>query len=126
MDKSEDGKALVNVHTISVPAADIGTFKITVRLVKLGLLGRLNTELVQEIPSGVSAKPPLGATSVIVKAVLNCVLRSVCAAPVTATPAVVVVMFGKVKPLVPVKLKVPVPPNETFATATVVGLAVLV
>ena len=34
----------------------------------------------------------------------------VCVAPATATPALLVVIFCEAKPLVPVKLKVPVPP----------------
>ena len=74
----------------------------------------------------VSTKPPLGAVSTIAKGVFNCELKSVCAAPVTATPAVAVVMLGNVSPFALVKLKVPVPPLDTFAIARVVGLAVLV
>ena len=122
MEKSEDGKALVNVQTMLEPAAAFGTFKMTVRFAMLGLLATLTTELVQDIP--VSTNPLLGKLSVKVNTVFKPGIC--CAAPVTATPAVTVVIFGKVKRLEPVKLKVPVPPVDTFAMATVVGLAVLV
>ncbi|MFO1033963.1 MAG: hypothetical protein U1E15_07815 [Hyphomicrobiales bacterium] len=47
-------------------------------------------------------------------AVVALVAFSVCVAPATPTPDVAVVMFWLLQPLVPVKVKVPVPPTDTL------------
>jgi hypothetical protein len=60
---------------------------------------------------------PAGIVSVMVVAVETAV--SVCVAPVTPVPAVTVVMVWLDQPLVPVKVKPPVPPLETFVSVTV-------
>ena len=67
----------------------------------------------------VTKKPPLGKDSL---SAIGLPAVTVCAAPVTATPGVMVVMLGKVG-CVPtpaeLKLKVPVPPFDTLAMAMV-------
>ena len=107
------GRVLVNVQVALVPAAVAAALNVTLRVARFTVVEPAGTPV---HAMSVNAKPAGSAPSVIVVAWPTVV--SICTAPATGVPDVAVAIVWFAMPLLPLNVKLPVPPTLVLRIVT--------